>query len=151
MSFENTFMLPGTLTVCSPKSLPALYSAARSEFHRSNDYNGEFMLEVTAVLSHIAQQVYGARFFWSEYNKKLWVKFVASHASGPEGGACMFSCEPNGDYTGQAALVFKGIGLGVPTGQFPYSTWVCNPSDLAKLQAAVVSYSKYSLDLVSKA
>ena len=65
----------------SPKTTAQLLSAARREFINRKAYDGPQMLAVTMLFDTIAQEVYGTRFQWSEYNRSLWDAFVACSVS----------------------------------------------------------------------
>jgi len=67
----------------------------------------------------IAQEVYGTRFQWSEYNRSLWDAFVACSVSRVHGGTMAFSAEPDGDYK-TTYDPFKGLFVGGPLGYHPY-------------------------------
>jgi len=148
MLIEDTYMLPSGMVCCPPKTLPALFSYARTEYYRSKSFSGVFMREINDLFSHIAHEVYGSVFIWSEYNRGQWAKFVDSRASGLDGGACMFSCEAEGDCAVHKGTDFKGLNVGVPTGLFPYSLSL-NSSKVLGLRAAIESFGKYSCDLIS--
>lgn len=148
MKFEDTILLPGSLTLFTPTTLPSLFSAARSEFLASNSYSGKFMREVARVFGQIGSSIYSTGFVWSGYNIEQWKKFCSSAASSADGGACMFSLDASGTYNGEEASIFKGLGLGVPTGKLPYHIWVCSNANTSLLQSTVASIG-YTLDLVS--
>ena len=105
------------------------------------------MKEVTDLLSFIAKELYGTTFFWSEYNKNQWLKFVESRASSAEGGACMFSCENGGGYV---ASNFKRLFVGLPTGVYAYAIEAPTPPEtLSTLRSVIIKYGKYSTDILS--
>jgi len=145
MTLDDTFINYDSLLQIVPKNIPSLLSVARSEFHKTENYSGNFMKEVTDLLSFIAKELYDTNFSWSEYNKGQWCKFVASGASSPEGGACMFSCENGGGY--DPLNNFKRLFLGLPTGVYPYALEAPEPpKPLATLKSVIIKYGKYSLD-----
>lgn len=102
-------------------SLASLLSAARSEYLNTRGIAGYFMTKLTGLFGEIADQAYGGRFVWSDYNMSQWKKFVACGAASSEGGSCVFSCEEDGGYSDKIHATFKGLFVGVPTGMYPYS------------------------------
>jgi hypothetical protein len=147
MSFEDTFIHYDSILPIVPKNVPTLLSVARSEFHKTQNYSGTFMKEVTDLFSFIAKELYSTTFSWSDYNSLQWLKFVSSRASSEEGGACMFSCENGGQYS--SSNNFKKLFVGLPTGIHAYAIEAPEPpKSLVTLQAALIKYGKYSLDLV---
>lgn len=124
MNFAETVLSPGALMILerhTPLSLASLLSGARSEFLNTGDYEGRLMKMMTAQFVKIAALAYDdGRFVWSDYNREVWRKFVASRASSSEGGSCVFSCEPDGDYCEAIHARFRALFIGVPTGMFPY-------------------------------
>lgn len=133
-----------TLRQIKPASVPELLSAARSEFlNNEASYDGRFMTKITALLDRVGISVYNSDFKWSEYNKGQWEKFVQCRV-GLEGGACMFSFEANGDLPEELDSRFKGLGLGVPVGMFPYSLWISSTTVAADLLRRVLEQEGYS-------
>lgn len=107
------------------------------------------MREVASLFNYIAKQVFASKFVWSDYNRGEWQKFVDLRSSGLEGGACMFSFEDHAEFRDEGPASFQGLGVGVPTGMFPYSLWLNHKDDPPALLSAVASYGPYSLDLIS--
>lgn len=127
MKLENTILSPFSLSVLAREqriSLLSLLSAARSEYHRTHNLAGPHMATLTALFRDIAEVAYSGAFVWSRYNLGQWEKFVASESASPEGGSCVFSCEPDGDYREAIHNTFKGLFVGTPTGMYPYSVSV---------------------------
>jgi hypothetical protein len=130
-----------------PKNIPQLLSLARSEHLGSGD--GRFMKELTELLAEIGRRVYEGDFVWSSYNKRQWEKFC-NLTIGPEGGACMFSLETKGmlpypmDNT-----KFRGLGVGIPVGMFPYSLMPANDGKIKALHDCIVALG-YETDLITK-
>jgi hypothetical protein len=129
-----------------PKNVPQLLSLARSEYLGPGE--GRFMKELTDLFSEIARQVYTSDFVWSSYNKRQWEKFC-NLTVGPEGGACMFSLEKKGELPYPLNNTkFRGLGVGVPVGMFPYSLIPGDSSKTKTLHDCITSLG-YDTDLIS--
>ena len=130
-----------------PKNVPQLLSLARSEHLGPGD--GRFMKELAELFAEIGRRVYEGDFVWSSYNKKQWEKFC-NLTVGPEGGACMFSLESKGELPyPMNNKKFRGLGLGLPIGMFPYSLMPTLEGKTAALRDCIAALG-YDTDLLPR-
>jgi hypothetical protein len=133
MEFEHR-EIENVPDVAPIKTTAKLLSAARREFLNRKTYDGPQMTALTRLFDAIAQEAYQARFYWGEYNRGQWDRFINLHV-GNEGGACAFSFEDDGSCPTQKVEQTKGMFLGVPVGFFPFQI---GPLGLASREEAVV-------------